>query len=747
MTERCERNGALAILTALLATLIWMFQSALFESMSALSGDNLIHSLPFHYLLSEFVRGRASPFWSSDLALGYPVYADGTGGFFHPALLALFAAFDVLTAHDLVYLTSFAATGLCAFGVARRVGLSPIAASLAGIFAAFSPSVLWNLYNAAYAHALAGCAVMMLAFEWWERLRSARATIGFAGATALAFLAGYPPLVYAMAVLLGLVLVVRIIEAPSTAARRLAGFTLALSLGAALAGLQLLPLVELASVSSREAVTPLQNHALLSFLVGMFLVNDPDLYRGAFPYFLAPLGTFVAVVGVGCMPLVRKPFARSYLVASVICLSAAGGIGSPGFTLFHAILPGFDRLRSLSPFLLVAVVPLAVLVAAALEAGVHETGSRARWIGCGMALATAVALVLVARPTHVVRADYLAISVAVALGSAAAIVIGRVTRWRGGALLVVSILALGEVWLVRADYLRFFPDELLDAARPLASFLGDRLREEPGARVVHLWRGPTQSQHDLQVYSHWKSAGYSEVIRANAARLLPNLNVTFAIPALHASDALPIAGMPELRAEVRNQIVGSGPAAGLRSMDRLGIRYVIADVTQPGQRVASDLREVWRDPSGQVAVLENAGAVRPRPSLEVGGAALIFEAATEDLHGLRPPLEPLLPPPVIRALEALPWLDEERVGPVSFDRSTAGPVFLSIVPYPGWSAWIDGNRVPVRAAPPVGLWIDVPAGTHRLELRFVPHAFLAGCLVSAAALTGLVFWATRSRCS
>jgi uncharacterized membrane protein YfhO len=63
-----------------------------------------------------------------------------------------------------------------------------------------------------------------------------------------------------------------------------------------------------------------------------------------------------------------------------------------------------------------------------------------------------------------------------------------------------------------------------------------------------------------------------------------------------------------------------------------------------------------------------------------------------------------------------------------------GMVVLSEVYDPNWQAYLDGDAVPVVVADHVLRAVAVPAGEHRLELRYESRSLQLGLLISA--LTG-----------
>jgi uncharacterized membrane protein YfhO len=54
--------------------------------------------------------------------------------------------------------------------------------------------------------------------------------------------------------------------------------------------------------------------------------------------------------------------------------------------------------------------------------------------------------------------------------------------------------------------------------------------------------------------------------------------------------------------------------------------------------------------------------------------------------------------------------------------------------YHPWRAFVDGKTVPLWRANYAFQSLEVPAGSHQVELRYVDKNFLAGCLISMTAL-------------
>lgn len=84
---------------------------------------------------------------------------------------------------------------------------------------------------------------------------------------------------------------------------------------------------------------------------------------------------------------------------------------------------------------------------------------------------------------------------------------------------------------------------------------------------------------------------------------------------------------------------------------------------------------------------------------------------------------------------------------IDVETSCEGLLVFSEVFYPGWRAWIDGERTPVYRTNGLFRGVVVPAGTHRVELRFVPLTFWIGAGLSGCAwlVVGVLLYHQRRR--
>ena len=175
------------------------------------------------------------------------------------------------------------------------------------------------------------------------------------------------------------------------------------------------------------------------------------------------------------------------------------------------------------------------------------------------------------------------------------------------------------------------------------------------------------------------------------------------------------------------------------ALDLMNARYVVAQQQLPGTTVA------YRDQQTETLVLENPDAV-PRGFLV--GKTEVVEAPKKTWARLRsssfdPRTTALLPEPLDAPVTPI---DSASTAEVSLEaheppeirwtiRTDAPRLFVaSEVYYPaGWTAYLDGEEVPIHRVNYLLRGVHVPEGEHTLVMRFEPAAHRYGTWISAAA--------------
>ncbi len=81
---------------------------------------------------------------------------------------------------------------------------------------------------------------------------------------------------------------------------------------------------------------------------------------------------------------------------------------------------------------------------------------------------------------------------------------------------------------------------------------------------------------------------------------------------------------------------------------------------------------------------------------------------------------------------------EAKNGKLLFDVSNKSDwLFISEVWYPGWTAVIDGEEVPIYRANYLFMAVQIPVGSHKLVLQYRPISYQVGSILSILILVGL----------
>jgi hypothetical protein len=185
--------------------------------------------------------------------------------------------------------------------------------------------------------------------------------------------------------------------------------------------------------------------------------------------------------------------------------------------------------------------------------------------------------------------------------------------------------------------------------------------------------------------------------------------------------------------------LGGQGAPNENALDLMNTRYVLAQQRLPGTEV------VYRDQQTKTLVLENPDAV-PRGFL-VGNTEVV-EDPKKTWARLRgstfdPRTTALLPDPLDASVTPVDsgstaevTLEAHEPPEIRWTVETDAPrLFVaSEVYYPaGWTAYLDGEEVPIHRVDYLLRGVHVPAGEHTLVMRFEPAAHRYGIWVSAAA--------------
>lgn len=736
--------------------------------------------------LLRCVAETSWPLWNPLMGFGAPMLADPGYQVGYPFtwlhLIVLPGTF-----YKLMAVAHGALTALGAFRLARAYGLAAWPAAAAGALWLASGPFLSTL---AMNHHFVGAAWMpwvLLAVEGVLKRPGPTSGLRLAVAEGLQLLAGSGDmcLMTALAAALRGVSVLAAKPRRTEGVRILATAGLAALLAFGLGAVQWIPTLALVGESGRARMQAadrgywsLAPVAALDLLVPR-LVSDAPLSASARERWFEGREPFLTsvYVGVVCLPLValgalsRGP-ARAFLcLATLLFLALALGRFNPVYGPL-ARLPPFGLLRYPVKYLVPFALFWSVLAARGLQEWRLDGASRIRRLsppalaaGVGL-LALAAAAWLAAGPPAALApwleplperwlsfasgaVDALLASGVLALTAAgllwARLGEARTARIAGAAL---GLLAVGDAVRAGQPVNPVGPASLTRHLPPVVERLRRAGNDErvwaPGADrpwlIAQLARGPG----GWDVEARW-TLGLLELLQ-------PPRGARFGVPGSFDGDFTGLAPAPTAELAGLLRRFRSTPV-GTRLLELGAVGFVVTlerSAFPQLDEAGPALPSVFREPIHLLRV------PRPLPRAYVVSGARV--AAEPEAYvqlaepGFDPWREVVLAPPA-RETSEVPGFEsrvrfvERRLARLALEVEASAPGFLVLVEAydPGWQAELDGAATPVLRANSLFRAVRVPAGRHRVELRYRPAAALWGAAVSLTAWLAVVALAVASR--
>ena len=343
------------------------------------------------YGFGEIHAGRF-PLWNPYEFLGMPFVASLQSAMFYPTnwLCAMLPMGQLGRAINLGIVLNLFLSGLFTYLWARRFGLRWIGAIIAaGTYVFGAPQIL-RIFEGhwSFLAMMPWIPCILLCVETFVRggFQPLAIVLG-AAAVAMEWFGGNPQYAFYGGIAAVLYLAGRLWQRRELgargAARAIGSFALIYLLGSALAGVQLMPALELFSVSARPGHTSYAWARTSSFVPeGLLSFLVPDLFGAevGVPYWgrwnLWETSPYVGVVafGLAFIALLRGVRGRAFLPGglALICLLMA----MAGNAMFFGLIPGFDLFRSQARWLCPASLFIALLAGLGAD-GIAATAAEA----------------------------------------------------------------------------------------------------------------------------------------------------------------------------------------------------------------------------------------------------------------------------------------------------------------------------------------------------------------------------------
>lgn len=666
----------------------------------------------YHYPLDDYafqqIRAHRFPAWDADVYCGMSLAGNPQVALFYPPMWLVFLAnrhqpwLRYATLEHLQFAHIWLGFLLCFLWLLRSRRLGDLACAFGGGIFAFSGYPMLQLQHLGLLCAYAWFPLGLWSIDEASEARSWRPLWKLAVASAMCFLAGYPPAWFVFAILMGVYALCR-----AGGIKIVFGAALAIGYSLLIAMVQAWPSWEMSSLR-----TPGVNYGLGS-------LARPDLWA---PYIIPNFFDFALST-----PVEKNPGGE------ILYLGIPALFGLFLFVRYGKWKAQLPMLALGAASFILLTNPFGVVWAVVRHSGFLSQICRAWYFLCGITIAVAALAAagidqfLRNEPKKLLKNKEAWIAPA-GLAALAAVCLRESWIWlRGGAfrpgwagaidpaLLLaafsVAMLALRSAPRSTAETRRrWMAVALLVAAGIDYKVFGTskRLNAAPGNPDFIRRHEPHPGLSDA-LFAELKShAGYRIALDFDAPEVATMRDLGLATPQ----------GRDPLVSQPIHDVLGDLNSAGFGVIDParhdllrlLGVRYYITSKNQPAfARLAADpmFRQIQSPAYYQVFELGDAQPgyywEQPQPSSSV---------------------------------RALVWTPENRAFDVF---SPAGGRFVLVEQlYPGWQANIDGKPAPISRWHEAFQAIDVPAGAHRVDFAFRPSSIRYGAAISVASIFLLV---------
>jgi hypothetical protein len=712
------------------------------------SGDSYAQTYPMMHRAAQWMRAGHIPLWNPYQSCGHPFGATIVYGYFYPLnfpflLLRTEVAIEAVTALHLFV------AGFLMYLYGRTISLTRMGAMTAGC--TFMLSGFLAAQASWFAPSLCSAVWLPLAFIGVEKIfetRDRRWAIALAVAVAMPILAAWLQTwlysMYAIAWYCSLRFVAALRPFPGIKPllRPVLLFSVATLLGIMLAGVQLLPSMELANLGPRYPgrlrieqmmpTGPLPAQTLLICAVGSTPGYARDNYVGMLAFFLLPISLFASQARVRLICLWS-------LVLGSLMVSLT--VYTPLFKLYY-MLPGATWFRVPWRILYLYAFAAALLIGVGFDAIADAGVSRyRRWIAIAVGGAVALGMMVVVHMSW--RSRCFSVT-----GLALAVAVAAVRRPRTRAVLASGLLALLVVdpFLATLNPARHPYNDMsvYDAEREIYDFIKER--QQLYRTYIHwLMPGPTMAAKLATLKGIYSITDYESLSLeryANFVRQLQRKEVNDSIGMLPFFGLLYLDPTPErLRLlnllSVRFAVLMRGPSPFGRGASPFWQAFALA-----GWRVALHPR------ASKFDVLENPNPL-PRAFIvyharHTASAAAALAAITD------PEFEPRntvvledydAPPSLPQAEDFLVAANIIEYEPtrvvVETNAPRAGYLVLTDTYYPGWRVRVDDVPETIMRANYLFRGVPIAPGHHFVEFVYAPFSFKAGVAMSMVGLAAV----------
>lgn len=680
--------GGLLLVTLLMFLPVWTGHASLFAN------DIVNLNLPQRHLLGEIWRTGEVPLWNPYSFGGQPLLAAMQSGVLYP-LNSLFLFLPDWLALHISYILHYWLAGVFLYLYLRALMQDHLTAWLSGVIFMTSGFLTGHLIHTQMLNAAVWVPLVLFFLEKLRQTGRTRYAVGVSLTLTVQWLAGHPQISFYTYLAAGLYLLFFAWQERTAWKRTIAQGGLALLVGTALAAVQLMPTWELIRHSVREASTfeffasgAMTGEWLAALFVPFYhgggYTGTPFREELLFWEYAGYVGVLTLAVSLAAAVAGwRRPHVLFFATLSVLGLVLSVGDKTPLYQFLYHV-PVMNLFRFPSRYVFFVDLGTAVLAGLMIRQLAASLGGRMMLL---------LGTVPVAAVLWWIRTWWQPVSnwawqipvFALLAGMAATVV-----YWKHPQRLTVALTALMAI-----DSITF--------GTAMSSFAWRPVEKATAA--------PASVEFLLQQPVPFRAASFEFGLGLDRG-------ARYGVEMINGYDSL----VTKTYAEYADLGWAWGPLQRPReTLDLLNVKYVIVNRNdqrlreQPVLNGSSPMKQVWTDES--TAILENPTAY---PRYWLAPSRLEYKQQAGD--------------PVQERMHGFSRYQ------VSYQSDTPRFLMISQMYYPGWKAYVDGQKAELQEVDGWLSGLQAPPGRHTVELRFEPAAWLWGRIVSLFSVLGLIAW-------
>lgn len=688
--------------------------------------------------------------WTNMMGGGHPLLAEMQLGLLNPIRYICAAIFEPLLASNLYKWLSLVVGSFGVYFLAIFIGSTRPSSVFCAIAVMFTGAWWWAQHNIAVSGTLAWAPWFMLTTIAWYRKPSYVSASLISLCVFLLLVSGYPQIAHSVIIYMLCYLITKLCfkhertRIINSSAIYFTSSLFAIILAIGLASAQWIPTVEALKESYRNdgiellcpsvidlAAPTLCTSTIETAVNGLFYPPSfewEDINVSVNSNSLLLLFIFLMI------PLVFKKGGSeliAHLVATLLIMNLGMQHASPLFTLLYNyhIIPGLSQFQIMFIFYLVGVIGLGLICSMALthlsEKTKHSNISDLYLLLVSLFLLWA--LEQVAPQSLNIYTTSLPILIVIA-----AIIGSRVWGKPKIIILLACVALILEVFLFEK-----FKHVTIPNKKYLSSKTGEIISDRANHNQFKFYSASISGIKALfsSINDPVEQDKLTNEFHINS--LDPLINYLYKINHHNATISLTNKKAKMLAPLIHNEIMGVTGTPGNRAIDYLGIKYILLD----GNRSVSSagFSKISTSNYG-TSVYENTSA---KPRIQVYRADNVsFASSLEDALSLlthnrktklvieSDRLQENISPAHTKDIHFKVITDSPQKYAVRIQADSDAWLFISDINYPGWEAYINGERHTVRSAHIMGKAIYVPQGDNMVTVRYTPTSFYVGLTVS-----------------